>query len=158
MGIRCADHVRLLYPKKLALTSPTGGGRSVGIVRSRTKATVFIHVSYREVGKYVWKIMWERAEKEKRFSFRGNADSVRLSIPCLQSRLRGVNKHSFQKLANRRNLGDRNIKLYKCGFFLDEVDIRRAAYTLFLHVNWCIYFPRKLKGQKIFFKSIFKNL
>jgi hypothetical protein len=26
---------------KLALTSPTGGGRSVGIVRSRTKATEF---------------------------------------------------------------------------------------------------------------------
>jgi hypothetical protein len=30
-----------LYPKKLALTSPTGGGRSVGIVRSRTKAMEF---------------------------------------------------------------------------------------------------------------------
>jgi putative copper export protein len=28
-----------LYPQKLALTSPTGGGRSVGMVRSRTKAT-----------------------------------------------------------------------------------------------------------------------
>jgi len=28
-----------LYPQKLAVTSPTGGGRSVGIVRSRTKAT-----------------------------------------------------------------------------------------------------------------------
>jgi len=28
-----------LYPQKLALTSPTGGGRSVGIVRSGTKAT-----------------------------------------------------------------------------------------------------------------------
>jgi len=28
-----------LYPQKLALTSPTGGGRSVGIVRPRTKAT-----------------------------------------------------------------------------------------------------------------------
>ena len=42
MGIRCADHVTPLYPqKKLALTSPTGGGRSVGIVRSRTKATEF---------------------------------------------------------------------------------------------------------------------
>jgi len=27
-----------LYPQKLALTSPTGGGRSVGIIRSRTKA------------------------------------------------------------------------------------------------------------------------
>ena len=39
MGIRCADHVTPLYPQKLALTSPTGGGRSVGIVRSRIKAT-----------------------------------------------------------------------------------------------------------------------
>ena len=41
MGIRCADHVTPLYPQKFALTSPTGGGRSVGIVRSRTKATEF---------------------------------------------------------------------------------------------------------------------
>ena len=41
VGIRCADHVTPLYPQKLALTSPTGGGRSVGIVRSRTKATEF---------------------------------------------------------------------------------------------------------------------
>jgi hypothetical protein len=30
-----------LYPQKLAFTSPTGGGRSVGIVRSLTKATEF---------------------------------------------------------------------------------------------------------------------
>jgi hypothetical protein len=29
----------ILYPQKLALTSPTSGGRSVGIVRLRTKAT-----------------------------------------------------------------------------------------------------------------------
>jgi hypothetical protein len=36
-----ADHVGPLYPQKLALTSPTSGGRSVGIVRSRTQATVF---------------------------------------------------------------------------------------------------------------------
>ena len=41
MGTRCADHVTPLYPQNLALTSPTGGGRSVGIVRSRTKATEF---------------------------------------------------------------------------------------------------------------------
>ena len=41
VGIRCADHVTPLYPQKLALTSPTGGGRSVGIVRVRTKATEF---------------------------------------------------------------------------------------------------------------------
>jgi hypothetical protein len=30
-----------LYPQKLALTSPTSGGRSVGIVRLQTKATDF---------------------------------------------------------------------------------------------------------------------
>ena len=41
VGTRCADHVTSLYPQKLALTSPTGGGRSVGIVRVRTKATEF---------------------------------------------------------------------------------------------------------------------
>jgi len=41
VGTRCADHVTPLYPQKLALTSPTGGGRSVGIVRLRTEATEF---------------------------------------------------------------------------------------------------------------------
>jgi hypothetical protein len=30
-----------LYPQKLALTSPTSGGRSVGIVRLRATATEF---------------------------------------------------------------------------------------------------------------------
>jgi hypothetical protein len=31
-----------LYPQRLALTSPTSGGRSVGIVRSRTQTTEFV--------------------------------------------------------------------------------------------------------------------
>jgi hypothetical protein len=31
-----------LHPQKLALTSPTSGGRSVGLVRSRTQATEFL--------------------------------------------------------------------------------------------------------------------
>jgi hypothetical protein len=35
--------VIVTYRIKLALTSPTGGGRSVGIVRSRTKATEFLY-------------------------------------------------------------------------------------------------------------------
>jgi hypothetical protein len=34
-----------LYPQKLALTSPTSDGRSVGIVRLRTKATEFICIN-----------------------------------------------------------------------------------------------------------------
>jgi hypothetical protein len=33
-----------LYPQKLSITSPTSGGRSVGIVGSRTKTTEFILV------------------------------------------------------------------------------------------------------------------
>ena len=41
VGTCRAYHVTPLYPQKLALTSPTGGGRSVGIVRVRTKATEF---------------------------------------------------------------------------------------------------------------------
>jgi hypothetical protein len=32
----------ILYPQKLTLTSPTSGGRSVGIVRSRTQTTEFV--------------------------------------------------------------------------------------------------------------------
>jgi hypothetical protein len=36
---RCSRYT--LYPQKVALTSPTSGGRSVGIVRSRTRAMEF---------------------------------------------------------------------------------------------------------------------
>jgi hypothetical protein len=39
LGIRLADYATPLYPQKLALTFPTSGGRSVGIVVSRTEAT-----------------------------------------------------------------------------------------------------------------------
>jgi hypothetical protein len=35
--IRHADHVAPSIPKELALTSPTRGGRSIGIVHSRTQ-------------------------------------------------------------------------------------------------------------------------
>ena len=50
VGTRCADHVTPLYPQKLVLTSPTGGGRSVGIVRVRTKATEFSLLYYNTQG------------------------------------------------------------------------------------------------------------
>jgi hypothetical protein len=39
-----------LYPRKLALTSPTSGGHSVGIVRSRTLATEFSLVVLNNLG------------------------------------------------------------------------------------------------------------
>jgi hypothetical protein len=40
--IRHADHVASSIRKKSAITSPTSGSRSVGIVRSRTQTTEFI--------------------------------------------------------------------------------------------------------------------
>ena len=63
MGTRCADHVTPLYQQKLALTSPTGGGRSVGIVRVRTKATefvvLFIYIYILE-NRVVYETTWKR--------------------------------------------------------------------------------------------------
>jgi hypothetical protein len=41
VGIRHADRVAPFIRKKLAITSPTSGGRSVGIVRSRTQTMEF---------------------------------------------------------------------------------------------------------------------
>jgi hypothetical protein len=41
VGIRFADHATPLYPPKLAITSPTSGGHSVGIVLLLTKAMEF---------------------------------------------------------------------------------------------------------------------
>jgi hypothetical protein len=41
-GSAALTYVTPLYPHKLALTSPTNGGRSVGRVRSRAQATDFV--------------------------------------------------------------------------------------------------------------------
>jgi hypothetical protein len=50
VGIRHADHVAPSIRNKLALTSLTSGGRSVGIVRLRTEATeIFFYFSSRDL-------------------------------------------------------------------------------------------------------------
>jgi hypothetical protein len=54
VGIRCADHATPSIHKKLALNSPTSGGRSVGIVRLLNKATEFSLV----FGKVSMKVRW----------------------------------------------------------------------------------------------------
>jgi hypothetical protein len=46
VGIRHADHMALLYPQKLVLTSPASDGRAVGTVRSKTQAKEFSLVWY----------------------------------------------------------------------------------------------------------------
>jgi hypothetical protein len=47
VGIRRADYATPLYPQMLALTSPTIGVRSVGIVLSRTQTTEFVFVRHK---------------------------------------------------------------------------------------------------------------
>ena len=73
MGIRCADHVTPLYPQKLALTSPTGGGRSVGIVLSLTKATEFKFKF--KLDNKVFDIIDARCNHEDLYS-------TKISVPC----------------------------------------------------------------------------
>jgi hypothetical protein len=46
LGIRHADHVTLSIRKKLALTSLTSNGRSVGIVRLRAETTELLFIIY----------------------------------------------------------------------------------------------------------------
>ena len=68
-----ADHVTPLYPQKLALTSPTGGGRSVCIVRVRTKVTEFSFLVLR------WKSphdMPMQAQKKQRYRYKPFATSA----------------------------------------------------------------------------------
>jgi hypothetical protein len=54
-GVEIRDYATLLYPQKLVLTSPTRGGLSIGIVRSRTKATELLLLLWSSV-KYVGNI------------------------------------------------------------------------------------------------------
>jgi hypothetical protein len=49
MGLEIREYGRRdpsRWPQTLALISPTSGGRSVGIVRSRTQATEFFIINY----------------------------------------------------------------------------------------------------------------
>jgi hypothetical protein len=45
VGIRRTDHLTPSI-RKVGLTSPTGGGRPIGIVRSRTKVTESLAIHY----------------------------------------------------------------------------------------------------------------
>jgi hypothetical protein len=74
MGIRCADHVTPLYPQKLALSSPTGSGRSVGIVRSRTKATEFSLV-------YIYRSLYVSGDYEPIIRRNNRMDDCLVCIP-----------------------------------------------------------------------------
>jgi hypothetical protein len=60
-----------LYPHKLALTLPTGGGRSVGIVRWRTKATEFSFI-VKKYAHFGWKELKEHTTWEQNLRWECN--------------------------------------------------------------------------------------
>ena len=83
MGILCADHVTPLYPRKLALTSPTGGGRSVGIVRSRTKATEFYSVIVSGMMQMDESSWFDHEQRQNNFPYYNNIWKYSTSTACL---------------------------------------------------------------------------
>jgi hypothetical protein len=77
-----------LYPLKLALTSPTSGGHSVGIVRLRTKATEFSFVLF---DIYIWLhqlfhffswLSYAAFHSELSMTVTNTDHTVSFSVPC----------------------------------------------------------------------------
>jgi hypothetical protein len=82
IGIRSADHATPFYPRKLTLTSPTSGGRSVGIVRSPTKTTkllLLISSKMYWVCGLVVKSSWLHIQRAARVRFPALPDFLRSS-------------------------------------------------------------------------------
>jgi hypothetical protein len=73
IGIRHANHVESCIRKKLALTSPTSGGRSVGILRSRTLAAEF---SFSVFVYGVGDVLWYHGDTEFRESQKASQPNV----------------------------------------------------------------------------------
>jgi hypothetical protein len=81
VGIRHADYATPAYLKNLALTSPASGGRSIGIVYSRAKAT----------GLLLYMQIWHCAQNSKRYR-------IVVSKLCTYSIQRTANKTGWSTL------------------------------------------------------------
>jgi hypothetical protein len=66
-GIQCTDYATPFYPQKLALTLPTSGGHSAGIVRSRTQATELVKEKLLWTNVYQWNSKEQYDECEESF-------------------------------------------------------------------------------------------
>jgi hypothetical protein len=79
-----------LYPQKLALTSPTSGGRSVGIVRPRTQTTEFVFVANYLIREYVKNIA-------AGFTSRNHLCGLVVRVPGYRFRGPGFDSRALQK-------------------------------------------------------------
>jgi hypothetical protein len=99
----------------LALTSPTGGGRSVGIVRSRTKATEFSFFSWF----YYKEICYDARSHERRIKLKKVKHTLALGLtqPLTQMSTRNI---SWARGGGRqpvRRAG--NLTTFMCRFSLN---------------------------------------
>ena len=100
VGTRCADHVTPLYPQKLALTSPTCGGRSVGIVHVRTKATEFVVCFYwwNDTSSVATEEYWEKILSHCHVLYHKSHGYIDSSFPTLEACQRGIIRRNEQHL------------------------------------------------------------
>jgi hypothetical protein len=86
MGIRCADHATPAIRKKLALTSLTCDGHSVGVVRLRTKATKFSLVFIEEFSASSTRRVTEAVLKSSRRETAAEGSSCKRPEPVIWRR------------------------------------------------------------------------
>ena len=132
MGIRCAYHVTPFYPQKLALTSPTGSGRSVGIVRSQTKATEFYRLTYFGSGYLILTLPLQRSETAGICSsivpgVAFNTVSLDSSTRCVFWRIRKIGK---KKKSSRLSVCPHGTTLFPLDRFSWNFDIREIFENL----------------------------
>jgi hypothetical protein len=136
------NHATHLYPQELALTSPTSGDRSVGLVLSWTKATeLLLYKGLRDSSDYLscnettwtWQEMWSRYTWDLRFLRRGPWSTCLHSSKILPSFRRGV-LAAFSGLKderNKRTSTETCLLAYSASFF----DLEKWGSTLAWNVD-----------------------
>ena len=115
-----------LYPQNLALTSPTGGGRSVGIVRLRTKATEFFFYVNKIMSKSPdWRLVSVQGKlklKKKKIRLFASFYYILLTIPIRRS---SANFTDWFKLKRKSSkpfdmvLSTKSFFFFFCNFVLE---------------------------------------
>jgi hypothetical protein len=104
-GIRCTDHATPSILKKLALTSPTSGGRSVGIVRLRTKGHG-VFLLFKEIKKSVKCSQFGRCTLGFRRIISYMTFIARIFYNMAPYRFSSSNRHDSEQLTVRNSEGD----------------------------------------------------
>jgi hypothetical protein len=98
-----------LYPQKLAIASPTSGGRSVGIVRTRTQTMEFSFFNSGGTVELVFPLYW-KSEPQNKSQYRWGLSQC---VPVILKGRRLRNVRVFIADAVLRNSQDRKFQQQK---------------------------------------------